>query len=158
MLKRTKSANKSVIEDAVDNTHTAVTRAGPEQPDEDDYGYVSQEASAYYNKLMEKYSQMPEEPKFNLLKKKSSTNLSSIKNRVKAALDKEEEEAMQPRKRKRKKKEGEEGDDDEKDDFRDEEPAKKANSSKPKPKPKPGPPPMSFNGKLWFTVFKFEIN
>lgn len=70
MLKRTKSANQSVLEEAVDNTHTAVTRAGPEQPDEDDYGYVSQEASALYEKMMEKYSQMPEEPKFNMFKKK----------------------------------------------------------------------------------------
>jgi len=34
------------------------------QPDEDDYGYVSQEASAFYNKLMEKYSSTPsDEPK-----------------------------------------------------------------------------------------------
>lgn len=28
MLKRTKSANKSVIEDAVDNVNTAITAAG----------------------------------------------------------------------------------------------------------------------------------
>jgi hypothetical protein len=36
------------------------------QPDEDDYGYVSQEASAFYNKLMEKYTSIPsEEPKFS---------------------------------------------------------------------------------------------
>ncbi|KAJ8942374.1 hypothetical protein NQ318_000354 [Aromia moschata] len=114
MLKRTKSANQSVIQDAVDNDNTAVTLAGPMQPDEDDYGYVSQEASAFYNKMMEKYSKMPDEPKFNLAKKRVSTNLSNTKDRVKAALEKEREEAMQPHRRKRKHKEHkeEEGDED----------------------------------------------
>lgn len=33
--------------------------AGLAQPDEDDYGYVSQEASAFYDKLMEKYTSTP---------------------------------------------------------------------------------------------------
>ncbi|KAF2901726.1 hypothetical protein ILUMI_04454 [Ignelater luminosus] len=102
MLKRTKSANQSVIEDAVDKDNTAVTLAGPSQPDEDDYGYVSQEAAAFYNKMMEKYSKMPEEPKFPSSKKRASSNLSSTKDRVKAALEREKEEALLPHKRKRK--------------------------------------------------------
>lgn len=150
MLKRTKSANQSVLEEAVDNTHTAVTRAGPEQPDEDDYGYVSQESTKLYEKMMEKYSQMPEEPKFNLFKKKVSTNLNSTKDRVKAALEKEKEEAMAPHKRKRKKKDqdGQEGDG-KKEEERDNSPErpdslKEKEVPKPKPKPRPAPPPMSF--------------
>lgn len=64
-LKVIKSANKSVLEDAVDRNDTAVTRDGPEQPDQDDYGYVSQEATALYEKMMEKYSKIPDEPKFS---------------------------------------------------------------------------------------------
>lgn len=63
-LKVIKSANKSVIEDAVDRDHTAITLAGPDQPDQDDYGYESQEAAALYEKMMQKYSKLPEEPKF----------------------------------------------------------------------------------------------
>lgn len=65
MLKVTKSANKSVLEDAVDNDNTAYTLQGPEQPDEDDYGYVSQEASQLYKKLMDKYKATPEESRFS---------------------------------------------------------------------------------------------
>lgn len=146
MLKRTKSANQSVLEEAVDKTHTAVTRAGPEQPDEDDYGYVSQEASALYEKMMQKYSEIPEEPKFNLLKKKVSTNLSSTKDRVKAALDKEKEDAMQPRKRKRRKhQEGAEDDNEQKGDHDRDSPVAKI-LSKPKPRV-PAPPPLSFQGR-----------
>lgn len=63
-LKVIKSANKSVIADAIDRDNTAVTREGPDQPDQDDYGYESQEAAAIYEKMMEKYSKMPDEPKF----------------------------------------------------------------------------------------------
>lgn len=63
-LKVFRSANKSVLEDAVDHEHTAVTREGPSQPDQDDYGYESQEAAAIYAKMMEKYSKIPDEPKF----------------------------------------------------------------------------------------------
>lgn len=64
-LKVIKSANKSVIEDAVDHEHTAITLAGPDQPDQDDYGYESQEAAALYEKMMQKYSKLPDEPKFS---------------------------------------------------------------------------------------------
>lgn len=62
-LKVFKSANKSVLDDAIDRYHTAVTREG-ELPDQDDYGYESQEAAAIYQKMMEKYSKIPDEPKF----------------------------------------------------------------------------------------------
>lgn len=64
-LKVIKSANKSVLEDAVDHDHTAITLAGPDQPDQDDYGYESQEAAALYEKMMLKYSKIPDEPKFS---------------------------------------------------------------------------------------------
>lgn len=63
-LKVFKSANKSVIQDAIDHDNTAVTRDGPDQPDQDDYGYESQEAAAIYEKMMQKYSKIPDEPKF----------------------------------------------------------------------------------------------
>ncbi|CAG9761917.1 unnamed protein product [Ceutorhynchus assimilis] len=150
MLKRTKSANQSVLDDATDNQQTAVTKAGLDQPDEDDYGYVSQEASALYEKMMEKYSQMPEEPKFNLLKKKVSSNLNNTKDRVRAALEKEREEAMQPHRRKRKKKDVEE---DNKNGEKADSPErtlenKQKDVAKPK-KPRPAaPPPMSFTDLL----------
>jgi protein SPT2 len=55
---------------------------GLAQPDEDDYGYVSQEASAFYNKLMEKYTSTPsEEPKFSKksLLKSSAADLNNTK-------------------------------------------------------------------------------
>lgn len=152
MLKRTKSANQSVIDDAVDNDNTAVTLAGPLQPDEDDYGYVSQEASAFYTKMMEKYSKMPDEPKFNMEKKRVSTNLGSTKDRVKAALDREKEEAMMPRKRKRKHKDktGEEDEDGVSYAAPDRDVTREIEAEmpppKPKPKPKPAPPPLNFAG------------
>lgn len=63
-LKVIKSANKSVLEDAVDRDNTAVTLNGPDQPDQDDYGYESQEAAAIYAKMMQKYSKIPDQPKF----------------------------------------------------------------------------------------------
>ncbi|XP_018331255.1 protein SPT2 homolog [Agrilus planipennis] len=141
MLKRTKSANQSVIQDAVDKDNTAVTIVGPSQPDEDDYGYVSQEASAFYNKMMEKYSKMPEEPKFPVTSKRVSCNLNSTKDRVRAALEKEKEEAMMPHRRKRK-----HGNENEKSDTsEDPESERKEGSGQPnKPKSKAMPPPMNF--------------
>lgn len=137
MLKSTKSANKSVIQDAVDKDNTAVTLAGPIQPDEDDYGYVSQEAAAYYNKMMEKYSKMPDESKFSLTKKRVSTNLSNTKDRVKAALEKEKEEASLPHKRRRKHH-------DDSSEYVDE--PQEEHSKQSRPKSKPAPPPMNFAG------------
>ncbi|XP_073998929.1 protein SPT2 homolog isoform X2 [Rhodnius prolixus] len=102
MLKRTKSANKSVMEDAIDNVNTADTLMGPNQCDDDDYGYVSQEASALYNKLMNKYEKMPPEPELFSKKKKEVKDLVAAKDRVKLALQKEAEEAELPHKRKKK--------------------------------------------------------
>lgn len=142
MLKRTKSANQSVIDDAIDKDNTAVTLAGPSQPDEDDYGYVSQEAAAFYNKMMEKYSKIPDEPKFNFDKKKKvSTNLNSTKEMVKAHLDREKEEAMLPRRRKRKHDDNVLSESNGNDSPPEE---KEVNISK--PKPRPAPPPMNFAG------------
>uniref|UniRef100_A0A069DVV4 Protein SPT2 homolog n=1 Tax=Panstrongylus megistus TaxID=65343 RepID=A0A069DVV4_9HEMI len=106
MLKRTKSANKSVMEDAIDNVNTADTLMGPNQCDDDDYGYVSQEASALYNKLMNKYENMPPEPELFSKKKKEVKDLAAAKDRVKLALQKEAEEAELPHKRKKKSSKG----------------------------------------------------
>ncbi|XP_044749775.1 protein SPT2 homolog [Coccinella septempunctata] len=160
---RTKSAYQSVIQDAVGSDNTAVTLVGLAQPDEDDYGYVSQEASVFYNKMMEKYSKMPDKtPKFLLEKKKVNTNLSSTKDRVQAALEKEKEEAMMPHRRKRKHKNPEDISSPD-DNFpstpsrmADERPdAKKPKIDKPKM-----PPPMNFNDipeRYWklFHLFKY---
>lgn len=59
MLHRTKAANKAVLDDVKGALNSTIT--GNEQPDEDDYGYVSNEASAFYKKLIDKYS--VDEPK-----------------------------------------------------------------------------------------------
>lgn len=101
MLKVTKSANRSVLDDAVDNTNTALTLQGPEQPDEDDYGYVSHEASSMYKNLMDKYKTIPEEKKFSdsSARHGSKTDLSSTKDRVRAAIMREREDAKSGRKR-----------------------------------------------------------
>lgn len=63
MLKVIKSANKSVVSDSEEAPE------GPMQPDEDDYGYESQESSALYKRLMEKYKS-PEDD----IKNKSSSH------------------------------------------------------------------------------------
>lgn len=141
MLKSTKSANKSVLEDAVNNVNTAVTITGTEaQPDEDDYGYVSQEADAYYKKMMAKYNAMPDDPKFSSGKKNTNTNLNSTKDRVRAALEKEKEDALLPHKRKRKHKDTE-GIDEVEEEV-------KVEVKKP-PRPKvAAPPPIDFNSLL----------
>ncbi|KAG8225833.1 hypothetical protein J437_LFUL004762, partial [Ladona fulva] len=162
MLKSTKAANKAVIDDARDDVNTAVTMAGPSQPDEDDYGYVSQEASAFYNKLMDKYSSIPNsEPNFSK-KTASVKDLTSTKDRVRMALLKEEEEEAMGHKRKRRKKEDRKQDDDDDDaniqcSAPDRRPLHEESSSskysrdaheKPEPEVKkkrpPAPPPMDF--------------
>lgn len=102
MLKVIKSANKSVLEDAIDNVNTAVTVNGPEQPDEDDYGYVSQEASAFYSKMMEKYKKIPDEDKFSSSKKIINSDLTGTKDRVRAAIMRQQEEESAPHKRRKK--------------------------------------------------------
>ncbi|XP_055523975.1 protein SPT2 homolog [Wyeomyia smithii] len=104
MLKVIKSANKSVLEDAVDNQDTALTLQGPDQPDEDDYGYTSNVASHFYQQLMEKYKNTPEEKKFKDGEKRtmSKEDIDRAKTRVKDALNKAHEEEMTPKSRKRK--------------------------------------------------------
>jgi len=58
----------------------ACVLVGPQQCDEDDYGYVSQEASAFYSKMMDKYGSVPsEENKFAKKSKSSSSDLLSTK-------------------------------------------------------------------------------
>lgn len=100
-LKVTKSANKSVLDDAVNKTDTAVTMQGPEQPDEDDYGYTSHEASALYKSLMDKYKTIPEDKKFSKssLSGCKNADLMSTKDRVRAAILREREEEKLGRKR-----------------------------------------------------------
>ncbi|XP_051170540.1 protein SPT2 homolog [Leptopilina boulardi] len=145
-LKVCKAANKSVLDDAVDMENTAITMAGPSQPDEDDYGYVSQEASAFYNKLMNKYSTQPEEKSiFAPAGKKTVKDIASTKDRVKQALKQQEIDESQGHRRKRKSttKNSEE---DTKIVTSDE---KKTSdntnkSDKPKPKNRPLPPAMDF--------------
>ncbi|XP_046666097.1 protein SPT2 homolog [Homalodisca vitripennis] len=153
MLKRTKSANKSVMEDAIDDVNTVVTMAGPQQCDEDDYGYVSQEASAFYAKLMDKYSSMPpEEPKFSQSKKPVVKDLNAAKDRVRAALQREEEEEMMPHKRKRKSKSDKAGEENGESERGDERSRSREHSPVEEPKPKKpkkmAPPPMDFNSLL----------
>ena len=89
MLKRTKSANKSVIEEAKNGRDTAHTLAGRTQCDEDDYGYESNASKSFYEKLMAKYEQQPvEDPmaKFSKSNKKGSKNTAKTLARVKERL------------------------------------------------------------------------
>nr|XP_021188886.2 protein SPT2 homolog [Helicoverpa armigera] len=140
-LKVIKSANKSVIADAIDRDNTAVTREGPEQPDQDDYGYESQEAAAIYEKMMEKYSKLPDEPKFPVGNTSVKKDLNGTRERVKHALKHEDDPV--PHKRRRR---GENGERESSPPTR-YEPEKDKKESKPdKPKfRKPAPPPMDFN-------------
>ncbi|XP_014213565.1 protein SPT2 homolog [Copidosoma floridanum] len=158
-LKVCKAANKSVIADAIDNENTAITIAGPAQCDEDDYGYVSQEASALYDKLMNKYNSLPpEKPLFSNDGKKIVKDIASTKDRVKQALKQQAIEESQPHRRKRRHKNSESGgkikDENESEDRegdketekdrdreREREPEKE---EKPRPKKRPMPPPLEF--------------
>ncbi|CAL7951025.1 unnamed protein product [Xylocopa violacea] len=147
-LKVCKAANKSVLADAVDNDNTAVTMAGPSQPDEDDYGYVSQEASAFYNQLMSKYNNMPSQnTNFNDCRRKTIKDIASTKDRVKQALKQQEVEEALGHRRKRKlsikdteSEVTEKSDKDSKSDRDD----KKEKEDKPKAKKKPMAPPIDF--------------
>ncbi|CAH2063127.1 unnamed protein product, partial [Iphiclides podalirius] len=138
-LKVIKSANKSVLEDAVDRNNTAVTREGPDQPDQDDYGYVSQEATALYEKMMQKYSKIADEPKFPTKTNSVIKDLNGTRERVRNALQHEDEPV--PHKRRRK------GDNEkELSPPPKYEPEKARNEKSEKPKVrKPMPPPMDFN-------------
>lgn len=94
MLKVTKSANRSVLDDAANSSETSITMQGPEQPDEDDYGYVSQEASSIYQSLMSKLKATPEENKFSSTAGRplGRGDLNSTKDRVKSAILRERED------------------------------------------------------------------
>ncbi|XP_006618169.1 protein SPT2 homolog [Apis dorsata] len=144
-LKVCKAANKSVLADAIDNENTAVTIAGPSQPDEDDYGYVSQEASAFYNQLMSKYNNTSsQKPTFNDCRKKTIKDIASTKDRVKQALKQQEEEETLGHRRKRKilvKETETELQEKVEKDIKDD---KKERDEKPKSKKKPIPPPIDF--------------
>ncbi|XP_011166674.1 protein SPT2 homolog [Solenopsis invicta] len=151
-LKVCKAANKSVIEDAIDSENTAITIAGPSQPDEDDYGYESQTASALYNQFMSKYNSLPQEkPIFNN-ETRTVKDIASTKDRVKQALKQELEESSGHRKR-RKSSNAKEIDVDEKIEktTKSKENSKEINNKinenkdeKPKIKKKSLPPPMGF--------------
>jgi len=107
-LKVTKSANKAVLDDAVDKKNTAATLSGRKQCDEDDYGFESKASASIYEKLMSKYEADPDDPmaKFNKSKPKELKDLQGAKDRVRQALRKEEDDPPIPGKRRRKKKEG----------------------------------------------------
>ncbi|XP_068969057.1 protein SPT2 homolog [Bombus flavifrons] len=144
-LKVCKAANKSVLPDAIDNENTAVTMAGPSQPDEDDYGYVSQEASAFYNQLMSKYNNTTsQKPAFDDCRKRTIKDIASTKDRVKLALKQQEEGETLGHRRKRKHfaKEVElEAEEKIEKEIKDD---KKEKDEKPKAKRKPMPPPIDF--------------
>ncbi|XP_023166818.1 protein SPT2 homolog isoform X2 [Drosophila hydei] len=91
MLKVTKSANKSVLEDAKDCDNSALD--GADQPEGDDYGYVSTEANAFYQKYIEKVKDVQEDKGFAPSRPQSLRDLSGTKERVKAAITREREEA-----------------------------------------------------------------
>lgn len=105
-LKVTKSSNKAVLDEAVDDKNTVDTLAGRTQCDEDDYGYESKMSNSIYEKLMNKFEANPDDPmaKFSRAAPKQAKDISTTMDRVKNALKKEEEEAAGPRKRKRKSK------------------------------------------------------
>lgn len=77
-------------------SETSATLAGRFQCDEDDYGYESREANSFYEKLMSKYEQTYEDPMDKFTKsgnKKSSKNLAKTLNKVKGALNGDDQEA-----------------------------------------------------------------
>uniref|UniRef100_A0AAG5DV70 Protein SPT2 homolog n=1 Tax=Anopheles atroparvus TaxID=41427 RepID=A0AAG5DV70_ANOAO len=102
MLKVIKSANKSVLDDATDAQSNLIALAGPEQPDEDDYGYTSNVASQFYQQLMDKYKSNPEEQRFKEAERRtmSKEDLARTKARVKDAIVRQAEEENGPRSRK----------------------------------------------------------
>lgn len=53
--------------------------AGRSQPDEDDYGYVSQAASELYDRFMDKYSKEPEESTFSNSEKRTIKDIALTK-------------------------------------------------------------------------------
>ncbi|KAF4520775.1 hypothetical protein B566_EDAN011426 [Ephemera danica] len=158
MLKSTKSASKAAIADARDDNDTAVTMLGkyhhrekhscfsPSQPDEDDYGYTSKEASSFYEQLMNKYQNTPhEQDKFSKKQKTSVKSVSQIndtKKRVLEAMEKQRMEEMMPHRRKRRPKDNsKEGEGD----CYEDDGGGEDNEPEPAPKPKrPAAPPIDF--------------
>lgn len=148
MLKVIKSANKSVLDDASNQTDTAVTLQGPEQPDEDDYGYVSQEANALYSKIMQKYVSSDSTSTSSSTskggKKSRPADAKSIQdtlNRVKHNINDEKEQQGQHRSRAPRTSHQSSNDKT----FIEPEPPSN-NTLKPiKKTPKPAPPALSFN-------------
>uniref|UniRef100_A0A2H8THU8 Protein SPT2 homolog n=1 Tax=Melanaphis sacchari TaxID=742174 RepID=A0A2H8THU8_9HEMI len=144
MLNRTKSANKSVIEDAKDDVNTSVTMAGYNQPDEDDYGYVSKDAMDIYNNIMKKYVNTPADSRNAKTANHRSHDISGTKDRVRAALLKEEEDQLLPHKRKRKPKDIENGEDNQ-DSVEPQQKKSKPDINTEKIKKRPTqPPPLNF--------------
>ncbi|CAO1396213.1 unnamed protein product [Diamesa tonsa] len=94
MLKTTKSAMKF-------QTGEGESGNNPEQPDEDDYGFVSHESENLYKKLMDKYQKIPEEKKFvsggcSKHRVVSKEEMQSTKDRVKQALTRDKEDEANP--------------------------------------------------------------
>lgn len=99
MLKTTKSAVKF-------QTGEGEVGNNPEQPDEDDYGFVSHESENLYKKLMDKYQKIPEEKKFvsggcSKYRVISKEEMQSTKDRVKQALTRDKEDEANPQTRQR---------------------------------------------------------
>ncbi|KAH8289439.1 hypothetical protein KR054_005173 [Drosophila jambulina] len=94
MLKVTKSANKSVLDDAKDcggGIPSSGHEAGEGQGD--DYGYTSNEANALYEKYLEKVQHVQDSKSFAPSRPQSLRDLSGTKERVKAAIHRELQEA-----------------------------------------------------------------
>ncbi|KAH8276377.1 hypothetical protein KR026_009104, partial [Drosophila bipectinata] len=91
MLKVTKSANKSVLDNTNEGDASIGHEAGEGQGD--DYGYVSNEANAFYEKYIQKVRDVQEDKGFAPSRPQSLRDLSGTKERVKAAITKEREEA-----------------------------------------------------------------
>ncbi|XP_065347335.1 protein SPT2 homolog [Cloeon dipterum] len=98
MRKSAKSASKSVMSDAVQDTLDAVR-----QPDEDDYGFSSATEQAMYAKMMQGYAS-ENKAKTVVPSRKPANNLNATRARVQEALEREQMEAEQPHRRKRKQK------------------------------------------------------
>ncbi|XP_017752731.1 PREDICTED: protein SPT2 homolog isoform X2 [Eufriesea mexicana] len=117
----------------------------PSQPDEDDYGYVSQEASALYNQLMSKYNNTTsQKTTFNECRKKTIKDIASTKDRVKQALKQQEVEEALGHRRKRKLSVKEVETEPEEKVEKDVKDDKKEKEEKSKAKRKPMPPPIDF--------------
>ncbi|XP_020803798.1 protein SPT2 homolog isoform X2 [Drosophila serrata] len=89
MLKVTKSANKSVLNDCSGTGAEHETGEGQG----DDYGYTSNEANALYEKYLAKVQHVEDNKSFAPSRPQSLRDLSGTKERVKAAIDRERQDA-----------------------------------------------------------------